>query len=162
VPNLQGKTDLVPGRTTVTWLEASEPGRSRGQCAEYCGLQHAGMALFVDAEPAADFEQWLARERQPADTVLDATAASGRAIFRRQCAYCHTVRGTTSAAQAAPDLTHLAGRRTLAAGQLPNTPEHLAAWISDPQRHKPGTKMPRVPLSAPELQAVVAYLGTLR
>lgn len=163
VPNLQGKRDLIPGYTTALWIEADRPGVYRGQCAEFCGLQHAHMALDVVADSDADFQGWLDAMRQPAQNPSDAAAQKGRDVFMQaRCAGCHTVRGTDAAGQVAPDLTHLATRSTLGAGTLPNTPEHLADWIRDPQHLKPGNQMPPNPLTAGELQALVAYLETLR
>jgi len=162
IPNLHGKTDLVPGRTNVMWVEATRPGTSRAQCAEYCGTQHAHMALPVVAETQAEFDDWLARERLPARVPLDSVARLGASAFMSAgCGTCHTIRGTAAAGAAGPDLTHMAGRRTIAAGTLANTPANLARWIADPQAVKVGNKMPRVPLTSEQLTAVVAYLGTL-
>jgi cytochrome c oxidase subunit 2 len=163
VPNLQGKRDLIPGYTTALWLQADRPGVFRGQCAEFCGLQHAHMALDVVAEPDAEFEQWLDAMRRPAQPPADARERSGHDVFMQtRCATCHTVQGTDAAGQVAPDLTHVATRSTLGAGTLANTPEHLAAWIRDPQGLKPGNQMPPTPLSNDDLGALVAYLETLR
>jgi len=162
VPALHGKMDLIPGRTTEIAFEADRPGAHRGQCAEYCGVQHAHMAFWVVVDSPADFDAWLARERRPAEEPLDEQARRGRAVFVAQsCAGCHSVRGTTIGA-GGPDLTHVASRRTLAAGTLDNVPGNLAGWVADPQALKPGNLMPRVPLGAAELHALVAYLGTLR
>lgn len=154
VPALAGKTDMIPGQVNTMWLQVREPGIYRGQCAEFCGLQHAHMALDVVAEPPAAFAAW--RDRQ----IGAATPASGegQAVFLQHCAVCHTLRGTRAGGILGPDLTHLATRRSLAAGTLPNTAGHLAAWIADPQTIKPGTEMPRVPLSGTELTAVVRFL----
>ncbi len=163
VPNLQGKRDLIPGYTTAIWLHASRPGRFRGQCAEFCGIQHAHMALEVIAESDQDFQGWLDGVRQPARDPPDALSRAGRDVFMQaRCAGCHTVRGSDAGGQAAPDLTHIATRSTLGAGTLTNTPEHLATWIRDPQGSKPGTQMPPNPLPADDIQALVAYLETLR
>jgi cytochrome c oxidase subunit 2 len=163
VPNLHGKIDLVPGRVNTIWLKADRAGIYRGQCAEYCGLQHAHMAFTVVVEPAAQFEGWLAAQRAPARTPPDGAAARGKVLVESgSCALCHTVRGTTAGAVTGPDLTHVASRPTLAAGTLPNTPEHMALWIADPQGVKPGNRMPATGLSPDDLRAVVAYLGTLR
>ena len=163
VPNLQGKTDLVPGRTHVTWLQADQPGVSYGPCAEYCGTQHTHMTLVVVALAPAEFATWLQRERLPATTPTDAQRVEGAAVFTRAgCAYCHMVRGTNSLGKLGPDLTHFASRRTIAAGTLENSPRHLTAWLRDPQRMKPGTRMPTTPLNARDLAAVVAYVGSLR
>ena len=163
VPNLQGKIHMVPGRENMLRLLADRPGSWRGQCAEFCGLQHAKMALVVVAHDSADYVRWRARELQPAAPPADSLARAGAAVFLgAQCAYCHAVRGTPAAGSAGPDLTHLAARRTIAAGIAPNTRGHLAGWILDPQSMKPGTHMPATPLSGPQLQALLAYLETLR
>jgi cytochrome c oxidase subunit 2 len=162
-PNLQGKRDLIPGYTTAIWLQADRPGVFRGQCAEFCGLQHAHMAFDVVAEPEAEFERWLERMRQPAREPLSEDAQRGRDVFMAtKCAGCHTVNGTSAHGQAAPDLTHVSSRPTIAAGTLPNTPEHMRTWVSDPQSSKPGNQMPPNPLSPEDLSAVLVYLGTLR
>jgi cytochrome c oxidase subunit 2 len=163
VPNLQGKRDLIPGYTTAIWLQADRPGVFRGQCAEFCGMQHAHMALDVVAESDRDFEGWLDAMRRSGPDPPDSSAQRGHDVFMRaRCAACHAVRGTEAAGQIAPDLTHIATRSTLGAGTLPNTPENLAAWIQDPQRMKPGNQMPANPLPAADLEALVAYLETLR
>jgi cytochrome c oxidase subunit 2 len=162
-PNLQGKRDLIPGYTTAIWLQADRPGLFRGQCAEFCGLQHAHMAFDVVAEPEADFDRWLDDMRQPAREPQGEYERRGRDIFMTaRCAGCHAVQGTEAHGQIAPNLTHLASRRTLGAGTLPNTAEHLGAWVRDPQASKPGNQMPPNPLTVDDLQAVVAYLETLR
>lgn len=163
VPGLQGKADMIPGRTNVTWLQADAPGTWRGQCAEYCGMQHAKMALVVVAQPPDEFARWLDLQRQPAPTPADSAGLADRETFLQSgCALCHSVRGTLAHGSAGPDLTHLAGRLTLAAGELPNTAGHLYGWISNPQALKPGTKMPAVPLETEQLHAIVRYLQTLR
>jgi cytochrome c oxidase subunit 2 len=163
VPNLQGKRDLIPGYTTALWLQADRRGVFRGQCAEFCGMQHAHMALEVVSESDRDFGAWLEAMRQPAPEPDDALTSRGRDVFMQaRCAACHTIRGTDAAGRIAPDLTHLASRRTLAAGTLPNTADHLAGWIRDPQRAKPGNQMPPNPLADDNLRALVAYLETLR
>jgi cytochrome c oxidase subunit 2 len=163
VPNLQGKRDLIPGYTTAIWLQADRAGVFRGQCAEFCGMQHAHMALEVVAEPEDNFEVWLDAMRQPAPDPPDSTVRRGREVFMQAtCAGCHTIRGTDAAGQIAPDLTHLAARRTLGAGTLPNTAEYLANWIQDSQRVKPGNQMPPNPLTDEDLLALVVYLETLR
>jgi cytochrome c oxidase subunit II len=163
VPNLQGKRDLIPGYTTALWLQADRSGTFRGQCAEFCGMQHAHMALDVVAEEDRQFEGWLEAMRQPGRDPAALAARRGRDVFMQaRCAACHAIRGTAAAAQIAPDLTHLATRRTLGAGTLSNTPENLAAWIRDPQRVKPGNQMPPNQLAADDLEALVAYLETLR
>ncbi len=163
VPSLQGKRDLIPGYTTAIWMNAGRPGRFRGQCAEFCGVQHAHMAFDVVAESDDEFEAWLAMMREPARDPPDAASRTGRDLFMQsRCPACHSVRGSAAAGQSGPDLTHVATRTTLGAGTLPNTPEHLAAWIRDPQASKPGNQMPPNPLPADAMQALVAYLQTLR
>ena len=163
VPNLQGKRDLIPGYTTALWMQADRPGLYRGQCAEFCGLQHAHMAIDVVAEPDADFERWLDAMRQPAQEPSAPTERRGREVFMQaRCAACHTVRGTDAAGHVAPDLTHVATRSSLGAGTLANTREHLTAWIRDPQAAKPGNQMPPNAFAADDLEALVAYLESLR
>jgi cytochrome c oxidase subunit 2 len=163
VPNLHGKMDLIPGRQTAIWLQADRPGVYRGQCAEYCGLQHANMALTVIAEASDDFERWLVAQRQPAPPPASPEQQRGLEVVERgPCAMCHTVVGTSAGGRTAPDLTHIATRSTIAAGTAPNTRGYLAGWITDPQHMKPGAKMPSTGLSADELQAVLAYLETLK
>jgi cytochrome c oxidase subunit II len=163
VPGLQGKTDMIPGRTNLTWLQADAPGRWRGQCAEFCGVQHAKMALVVVAEPQADFDAWLERQRAPAAPPADSAGRADEAAFLASgCVLCHAVRGTPARGELGPDLTHVGGRLTLAGGVLPNGVGHLAGWIADPQSIKPGSRMPAVPLTAAELHAIVRYLASLR
>jgi cytochrome c oxidase subunit II len=163
VPNLQGKMDLIPGRQTVLWLQADTPGVYRGQCAEYCGLQHAHMAFSVIVESSDDFERWLMAQRQSAPPPATPEQQQGLEVIERgPCAMCHAIRGTDAGGRTAPDLTHLATRSTIAAGTAPNTRGYLAGWIADPQHLKPGAKMPATGLSAEELQAVLAYLETLK
>ena len=163
IPNLHGKTDLVPGRQNSTWLQVDRPGVYRGQCGEYCGLQHANMALVVVAEPSEDFERWLAGQRPTAPPPATPEQHRGLQVVERgPCAMCHTIRGTIAGGRMGPDLTHFATRSTIAAGAAPNTRGHLAGWIADPQHLKPGNRMPSTGLSSEDLQAVVAYLETLR
>jgi cytochrome c oxidase subunit 2 len=163
VPNLAGKRDLIPGRTALMTFRADQPGTYRGQCAEFCGYQHALMALVVVAEPPEQFQAWLQAQRAPAPEPTDARQQRGKQLVQSvSCAMCHTVQGTLAQGKRGPDLTHLASRRTLAAGTLPNTPQDLARWIADPQQHKPGTNMPATPMSGEDLQAIVAYLGSLK
>jgi cytochrome c oxidase subunit II len=159
VPSLGGKMDAVPGQTNVTWLQADRAGRYRGQCSEYCGAQHAHMALFVDAQVPDDFAQWLGAERTTASTE---PVAPGRQLFERHCGGCHAVRGTAANGALAPDLTHLMARETIGAGALPNTREGLVQWIAHTQDVKPGNEMPVVTLSPGELDAIVDYLVTLK
>ena len=163
VPNLSGKKDLIPGRTATLALRADVPGRYRGQCAEFCGLQHAGMALEVVVEPDAAYAAWAERQRRPAEPPTDPQAQRGQRLFLAgTCAMCHAIQGTDAAARRAPDLTHLAGRARLAAGTVPNGRAQLAAWIADPAAFKPGTNMPGHRYAREDLDALVAYLETLR
>lgn len=163
IPSLAGKKDLVPGRTAVMAFRADQAGLYRGQCAEFCGLQHAFMAFTVHAEPPEDFEAWRQAQLKPAAEPTDPQALRGREVFlARSCALCHAIQGTQAQGKRAPDLTHIASRPTLAAGTLPNTLAHLKSWILDPQRHKPGTNMPATPLTTEELDALAAYLGGLK
>ena len=162
VPALTGKMQTIPGQTNETWLEADQPGRYRGQCAEFCGAQHAHMALFVVAEPPAAFKAWIDGQLQPAPELASAEIVKGEHTFVYRCGVCHTVRGTEAGGTVAPDLTHLMSRRTLAAGTIPNTIGNLSGWIADPQAVKPGTNMPNLNLSGPELQDVRTFLETLK
>jgi cytochrome c oxidase subunit II len=162
VPRLHGKIDLVPGRTNTLRLGATEAGVYRGQCAEYCGLQHTRMGVTVVAHDAADYAAWTARERAPAATPVDSLAAAGAGVFEVACAACHTIRGTLATGARGPDLTHVASRLTIGAGTLTNTREHLTSWVADAQRIKPGNAMPTMHLQDDALRAVVAYLETLR
>ncbi len=162
VPSLAGKTDLIPGQTNVTWLEASKPGLYRGQCAEYCGTQHAHMALAVVASEPDQFQAWLnsqlGREHQPRPQA----AAAGETDFIQKCGVCHTVRGTPAHGIVGPDLSHLMQRHTIAAGTLVNNTGNLAGWISNPQAIKPGSKMPQPEISPAQLQRILAFLQTLK
>lgn len=163
MPALAGKRDLIPGRTSIMRFQADQPGLYTGRCAEYCGLQHTYMDFDVQAQPQAQYEAWRQQQLQPAAIPADATARHGMELFQSvSCAMCHTVQGTLAQGKRAPDLTHVASRRTLAAGTLPMTPGNLGAWIADPQKIKPGSNMPATPLSNDDLAAIVAYLGTLK
>ena len=163
VPNLHGKRDLVPGQVTRTWLQADRPGVFRGQCAEFCGHQHARMALLVVAEPMAQFQAWLRHQRQPASEPVNDEQRRGRYVFLRSpCASCHTIRGTSAGSRFGPELTHVGSRRTIAAGTLPNRDEHLDAWIADAQAVKPGSRMPSHVLAPQDVPVVRAYLRSLR
>jgi cytochrome c oxidase subunit 2 len=163
VPELNGKLDLNPRQTNTLILQADQPGEYRGQCAEFCGIQHAKMALLVIAHEPAEFEAWLSAQQQDAPAPADeATEFGQQVLLGSACVYCHTIRGTNASGVLGPDLTHLASRRTLAAATIPNTRGHLAGWIIDPQGIKPGNKMPPTDLGADELQALLAYLESLR
>ena len=164
VPSLAGKRDMVPGRMTGLTLHADKPGVYRGQCAEYCGTQHARMALHVVAETPAAFETWLARERQDAAAPGDAFLERGRQAFIGQrCAACHTIRGVAGGARLGPDLTHVGSRLHIAAGTLRNHRGTLAGWIADPQSIKPGARMPAAnDIDGETLRALAAYLEHLK
>jgi cytochrome c oxidase subunit 2 len=163
VPALHGKTDMIPGQVAETTIQADRPGEYIGQCAEFCGHQHAHMRLVVVAEPPAAFEAWLAAQRRPAPPPETDAQRQGQDVFLRgPCVMCHAIGGTPAGSRVGPDLTHVASRRMLAAGTLPNTTGHLAGWLLDPQGVKPGARMPPSGLGAAELQALLAYLGTLR
>jgi len=161
VPQLHGKTELVPGRTNELVIQADAPGVYEGFCAEFCGQGHSHMRLLVVAQMPDEYEQWTeqqAADASPPDTEL---AEQGREVFERLiCSNCHSVRGVAEAAvEAGPDLTHLGSRSTLAARTLPNTRSQLANWITDPQGIKPGTRMPATPMTGQELDALIEFLG---
>ncbi len=163
VPNLLGKMDLIPGIENTTALQADVAGVYRGQCAEFCGLQHALMGLLVIAEPPTEFRTWLLAQAEPAVPPEGEGARRGEATFLGgPCVLCHAIRGTGARGGVAPDLTHLASRRTLAAATIPNTRGHLAGWILDPQGIKPGNHMPATHLAPEQLHALLAYLEGLR
>jgi cytochrome c oxidase subunit 2 len=163
VPELNRKADLIPGRVNRLLLDADRAGEYRGQCAEFCGLQHANMAMYVFAEPPAVFRRWLASEERPARKPATAVAREGARLFLRlPCSGCHTIRGTSADGTVGPDLTHLATRTTLAALTLPNEPSDLTHWIENPQKYKPGSKMPGFALTDRQSAALVAYLDGLK
>jgi cytochrome c oxidase subunit 2 len=163
VPNLGGKKDLIPGYTSSVWFQADTAGVYRGQCAEFCGAQHAKMALFIVAEPRAQFNRWAMQQRQPATRPADSVAGHGYEVFvTSSCVMCHNIEGTTAGSHNGPDLTHLASRRTIAAGTLPNTRGNLAGWIIDPQQIKPGSHMPPNMLAPKDLDALLTYLEGLK
>lgn len=162
VPALHGKRDLIPGRPNVTWIQADRPGVYRGQCAEFCGFQHAHMGLLVIAEPPERFRAWAEAQRQSSVPPRTPLQVRGKQLVERlPCANCHTIRGTQASGKLGPDLTHVASRRTLAAGTMPNTRGHLGGWILDPQSVKPGNLMPPTAMSSEEMNAVLAYLEIL-
>jgi cytochrome c oxidase subunit 2 len=161
VPRLAGKTDLIPGRINAMWFQTDQPGLYVGQCAEYCGTQHANMLLRVYVDPPADFDAWLENEQKPA--VEDAAAGTGRSAFLAQsCVNCHRVRGTPAQGGYAPDLTHLMRRETLASCMVENSSDNLRRWVADPQQIKPGCLMPAFGLGEQEREDIVRYLLTLR
>jgi cytochrome c oxidase subunit 2 len=161
IPRLAGKTDLIPGRVNSLWFQTDQPGLYVGQCAEYCGTQHAKMLLRVIVDSPRDFDSWLENERKPAAEEPDGSA--GRSAFLSQsCVNCHRVRGTPAQGTYAPDLTHLMRRETIASGIVPNTPENLRRWVDNPQTIKPGCLMPAFGLGNRERDDIVRYLLTLR
>lgn len=164
VPSLAGKIDMIPGRTTRLVLRASTPGVYRGQCAEYCGGQHAWMALYVVVVPEPEFREWLARQAQPAAVPADPSLRLGHdAFLRGGCGECHAIRGTAARGDSGPDLTHVGSRRSLAAGRLDNHHGTMAGWIAGAQDLKPGNPMPEArEFSGPELRALAAWLGSLQ
>jgi cytochrome c oxidase subunit II len=163
VPNLHGKTDLIPGHETHTWIRADRAGVYRGQCAEFCGHQHAHMAFTVVAEPADKFKDWYNAQLQSAPAPQTPQQARGQQVFlSAPCVMCHRIQGTDANGRTGPDLTHVASRPTLAAGTLENTRGHLAGWIVDPQRIKPGVRMPPNNLEPGDLQALLDYLQSLK
>jgi cytochrome c oxidase subunit II len=164
VPNVAGKKDLVPGRDTTHLIRVDRAGEFRGQCAEFCGAQHAWMALDLVAEPPEQFDAWAERQRSHPVDSGDSQQQRGRALFLSgTCAMCHAIAGTDASARRAPDLTHVGSRKRIASGTLPNNPDAMAQWIRDPQRFKPGVNMPsHATLSNDDLASLAAYLGGLK
>lgn len=162
VPELHGKLDMIPGVTNRFWIQADQPGVYWGLCAEYCGTQHAKMQFAVVASPQETYAAWIEQQRQPAAVPTDPLAQQGAGVFMNAgCLACHRIAGTEATGRLGPDLTHLAGRRTLGAGSAPNTIGHLSGWITDPQGVKPGVLMPATDLTGSELQALLAFLTGL-
>jgi cytochrome c oxidase subunit 2 len=161
VPRLAGKTDLIPNHPNSMWIDPHEAGVYLGQCAQYCGTQHAKMLLRVYVQPRADFDRWIQEQRQPA-AVSDAGSPGQRIFETTACINCHTVAGTVANGHFGPDLTHLMSRDTIAAGAAKNTPENLRQWILNPDAIKPGSLMPAMQLSDQDLDALATYLETLR
>ena len=163
VPNLMAKRDLIPGMVTNTWIQADDAGVYRGQCAEFCGYQHAHMAFDVVAEPMDKFQAWIRQQRQPAEEPATDQQRRGRDVFMQSpCVTCHSIRGTDAGSHIGPELTHVASRLTLAAGTLPNARGHLAGWIANSQSIKPGNRMPPNPLAPEDFQALLTYVRSLR
>ena len=161
--NTRGLTSKPRGsRVTTEWIQADRPGRFRGQCAEFCGLQHAHMALWVIAQSPQDFNAWYTRQLEPSREPPNETATQGREVFlNHACVLCHAIRGTPAAGTNGPDLTHFGSRRTIAAGTLLFDQDSLTRWIQDPQSIKPGNHMPAIQLSDVELERLTSYLETL-
>jgi cytochrome c oxidase subunit II len=169
VPELHGKMDLVPTRINNIMIQADTAGVYRGQCAEFCGLQHAHMGLMVIAESKSDFDKWIRAQEQPAAAPTDQTALQGQQVFMSAgCVFCHTVRGLEdkeidrSGVDLGPDLTHLSSRLTIAGASLTNNKGNLAGWVVDAQHVKPGSLMPNIYINSEDLQNLLAYLETLR
>ena len=161
IPRLAGKTDLIPNKVNTMWIDPQDAGLYLGQCAQYCGTQHAKMLLRVYADTPAQFAAWIAQQQKPA--ALDSNPSDGQAVFQRNaCISCHTVAGTVATGRFGPDLTHVASRDTIASGAVPNTPANLRAFVADPAHFKPGVLMPPMHLNDRDLDAVAAYLGTLK
>jgi cytochrome c oxidase subunit II len=163
VPQLHGKRDLMPDFTGRLWMQADEPGIYRGQCAEFCGLQHAKMHFLVVALEPNDFQAWLQQQLTEPSIPTSGRALRGRQVFMgSECVYCHAISGTNATSTFGPDLTNIASRMELGAGTLPNTRGNLAAWIIDAQHFKPGNYMPPMPVAGPDLQDMLHYMDTLR
>ena len=161
IPELAGKTDLIPNHPNTMWMDPQRTGIFLGQCAQYCGVQHAKMLLRVSVDSPEDFAAWVRGQQQPA--VQDTSVAAGGRVFERNaCMNCHAVAGTPANGRFGPDLTHLMSRVTIASGAATNTPENLRLWIQDPNAIKPGSLMPAMKLSDSDLDAVVSYMETLR
>ena len=163
VPNLAGKKDLIPGKVSTMWLQADKPGLYRGQCAEYCGLQHARMAMWIVAEPQDQFNAW--RQNQTQGSVPPATDSQryGQQVFLSStCVMCHSINGTPAGSNFGPNLTHVGSRNTIAAATVSNTREHLMRWIINSQQFKPGNKMPQNNIGQTELEALADYLQSLK
>ncbi len=164
IPQLSGKTDVIPNRKNEMWLDAREPGTYLGNCAEYCGTQHANMLIRVIVEPDAEFDRWVAAQRQPARLVeRPAFVVAGRRTFENlACVNCHAIKGTMAEGKFGPDLTHLMSRQTIGSGMIKNNIGTLSAWVFDPQEIKPGCQMPSMKLSRQESTQVAMYLATLK
>jgi cytochrome c oxidase subunit 2 len=163
VPKLHGKVDLLPGRVNYIQIQADEPGVYRGECAEYCGMQHAHMILLIVAEPEEDYRRWVAHQRRAASVPASDEAREGQQLFlRNACVLCHRIAGTPALGTVGPDLTHVATRRLIAGGMLNNDTANLTAWVTHAQALKPGSEMPNITaFTGEELNALVAYLKSL-
>jgi len=165
VPRINGKTDVIPNKVNTMWFDPDQPGLYLGQCAQYCGTQHAKMLLRVYAQSPADFAAWINQQKQPAVQEFPGNPAAeeGQTVFMHNaCINCHAITGTVATGRFGPDLTHLASRDTIAAGVIPNTSENLRKWIDDPNSMKPGSLMPPMHLNGHDLDVIVAYLTQLR
>jgi len=163
VPNLAGKKDLIPGKANTLWIQANKPGVYRGQCAEYCGLQHAHMAFWVVAESQEQFNAWRQNQTQTSVTPTTDSQKRGQQVFLSStCVMCHTINGTPAASNVGPNLTHIASRNTIGAATLSNTRDHLYQWVKDSQSVKPGNRMPQHNLAEADFQALLDYLQSLK
>jgi cytochrome c oxidase subunit 2 len=163
VPNLHGKTDIIPSRVNTQWIRADKPGTYRGQCAEFCGLQHAHMIIYVVVETPENFRKWYDRQLQPAVQPSEPLTQRGQQVFMNNaCVFCHQIRGTDAAGQNGPDLTHFGSRLGIAANTVPNTPGNLGGWIADPQSTKPGNHMATVAVNSADMQPLINYLESLK
>jgi cytochrome c oxidase subunit 2 len=163
VPNMNGKKDLVPGHPTTTWFTANRAGEFRGQCAEYCGEQHAHMRLVLVAQSPDAFSKWLETQKKSAPEPRTESQRHGREVFlSSQCVMCHTIQGTNARATLGPDLTHIGSRSMIGAGELPNSRGYLAGWILNASALKPGARMPPNQLSPDDLNALLDYLESLK
>ena len=161
IPQLAGKTDLLPNQVNELWIDPQHPGLYVGQCAQFCGVEHAKMLLRVYVQTPEEFDAWVKNQQQQA--VNDEKVVAGRHVFETQaCMNCHTISGTAATGRFGPDLTHLMSRDTLASGATTNTQDHLREWIRDPDTYKPGSLMPAMQLNDQQLDQVMAYLSTLR
>jgi cytochrome c oxidase subunit 2 len=161
VPRLAGKTDLIPNQVNTMWIDPNNSGLYLGQCAQYCGVQHAKMLIRIYADSPADFAAWVAHQQELA--VENPSAAEGREIFQHNaCISCHAVAGTVATGRFGPDLTHIASRDTIASGSVPNTAANLRAFVDNPASFKPGALMPPMHLNDHDLNAVTAYLMSLK
>ena len=162
-PNLAGKKDLIPGKANTLWIQANKPGVYRGQCAEYCGLQHAHMAFWVVAESQEQFNAWRQNQTQTSVTPTTDSQKRGQQVFLSStCVMCHTINGTPAASNVGPNLTHIASRNTIGAATLSNTRDHLYQWVKDSQSVKPGNRMPQHNLAEADFQALLDYLQSLK
>lgn len=163
VPSLGNKMDLIPGRDNHVWITIQKPGIYEGTCSEFCGAQHAWMRIKVIAQNAEDFQAWLEKDKQPAEEASNALAITGKNIFLKSaCGSCHTINGTAAQGTIGPNLTHLGSRSTILSGMLANTSDHLEKWITDPQKIKPGSLMPKFTLQTDSIKALVAYVSQLK
>jgi len=161
VPQLAGKTDLIPNRENLMWIEPTKPGTYLGNCAEYCGTQHARMLIRVVVHSSDEFDRWVTEQQKNASVATNADEGR-KAFFANSCVNCHTIRGTSAQGKFGPDLTHLMSREMLAAGVVPNTPDNLRRWVRDPQKIKVGCLMPNMQLTDQEVDHITAYLQTLK